>query len=118
MTGPEKTKLLNDALKLCWFPYGSGDELFDVVEKRKARLLKIVYEECEPGGNPCHQRSLYITIQYSGENKIRKISHDTLHRRFLPITQLLGMWDEFEKYQDSWVGDFISSPRTGGHKVV
>lgn len=109
MTGAEKTQLLNSILQPCWFPYGEGDEIFDVVSKSKALLLSVVYAPAGDG-NAHHVRELYILIQYSGKTDTKRISRDTLHRRFIPVSHLLAMWPEYERYKDSWIDRYISHP--------
>ncbi len=89
----EENKILYSKLNKCWFPVAEGDSVYDVIEKRKAKILYGV------GTN-------ILTIKYEDGNLIkRKLSIDLFYKRFISITQLLKIKETTDG--KDWTNKFI-----------
>lgn len=79
---------LMNMIKKGWFPLVSGDQLFDIILKRKCILLGIV--------------SPY-KIYYPEINKTVKVDYDTLFKRYINLLQLTKV----EKNGQNWTSKYI-----------
>lgn len=84
----EMLKELYSVLKEGWFPHANGDELFDLILKKKCRI----YGTDEP-----------FTIEYSNGKRIR-IKSKMLYKRYVNLFQMT-------KVKDGWAEKYISYPK-------
>lgn len=86
-----KIKDLMSVLKEGWFPHSPGDELYDLIIKRKCKILSIK----EP-----------FRIFYPELSKEVVINSEVLFKRFINISQIIGVRSIGGK--GTWVEKVIS----------